>query len=152
MVGEVITGLGLFKSMMDMAKGLKDINDAVVRNSVIIVLQEKILAAREQQSALAERVRELEKEVAEAKAWESEKQCYELQAVDRGAFAYVLKPEMQGSEPRHWLCANCYNKGHKAFLQFREQLRTPSGGRSNQSRWICGSCKSEVTAQYNKKP
>ena len=35
MAVELIAGLGLFKSMFDAAKGLKDINDAAVRNAEI---------------------------------------------------------------------------------------------------------------------
>lgn len=40
-VAETIAGLGAFKSMYDMAKALKDINDATVRNGAVIELQEK---------------------------------------------------------------------------------------------------------------
>ena len=47
MASELIAGLGLFKTMLDMAKGLKDISDAAVRNAAVIDLQEKILAARD---------------------------------------------------------------------------------------------------------
>jgi hypothetical protein len=35
---------------------LKDINDAVIRNGAVIELQEKILAARQKQTALLERL------------------------------------------------------------------------------------------------
>jgi hypothetical protein len=63
---------------MDIAKGLKDINDATVRNAAVIELQEKILAAQAEQTALVVRVGELEKEVADLKAWDAEKQRYEL--------------------------------------------------------------------------
>jgi Mg2+ and Co2+ transporter CorA len=64
MVAEVFAGLSAFKTMFDMAKGLKDINDAAIRNGAVIELQEKILAARESQSAALERIGELEKKVA----------------------------------------------------------------------------------------
>lgn len=64
MVSEVFAGLGAFKTMLDMAKALKDINDATIRNGAIIELQEKILTAREAQSALLERIGELEEKVA----------------------------------------------------------------------------------------
>jgi hypothetical protein len=55
MVGEAIAGLGAIKSAFDLAKGLKDINDAAVRNAAVIELQERILAAQQAQSALVER-------------------------------------------------------------------------------------------------
>ena len=61
MVAEVFTGLSAIKTAFDLARGLKDIDDAARRNAAVIELQEKILAARETQSTLLERVSELEK-------------------------------------------------------------------------------------------
>jgi len=52
-VGEVFAGLGALKTAFDIAKGLKDIDDAARRNAAVIELQEKILAAREAQSGAA---------------------------------------------------------------------------------------------------
>ncbi len=46
MVSEIFAGLGAFKTMFDIAKGLKDINDAAARNAAVVELQEKILAAQ----------------------------------------------------------------------------------------------------------
>ena len=68
MATELIAGLGLFKTAFDIAKGLKDINDATIRNAAIIELQEMILSAQQSQSALVDRVRYLEKEMADLKA------------------------------------------------------------------------------------
>lgn len=126
MVGEIVTGVGLFKSMLDMAKGLKDINDAAVRNAAVIELQEKILAAREAQSTLAEQVRDLEAEVARLKAWDREKERYELQQRSPncpGALAYRVKESERGAEPVHWLCPTCYEDGRKSILQEHEGAR-----------------------------
>jgi hypothetical protein len=50
MAGEIFAGLSAIKAALDLAKGLKDINDATVRNRAVIELREKILAAREAQS------------------------------------------------------------------------------------------------------
>ena len=47
MASELLTGLSLFKTMLDMAKGLKDMNDVAIRNAAVIELQEHILAAKE---------------------------------------------------------------------------------------------------------
>lgn len=86
MASEFIAGLGLFKTMFDMAKGLKDINDAAIRNGAIVELLEKITSAQMQQSALLERIGELEKEIARFEAWEAEKQRYELKSLPPGVF------------------------------------------------------------------
>ena len=117
MVGEALAGLSALKTAFDLAKGLKNIDDAVRRNAAVIELQEKILAAREAQSALLDRVSALEAEVTGFKTWEAEKQRYELKNVGFGAVAYMLKPNARGTEPPHWLCPNCYAKGQKAFFQ-----------------------------------
>jgi len=42
MVGEVFAGLGAIKTAFDIAKGLKDIDDAARRNAAVIELQQKI--------------------------------------------------------------------------------------------------------------
>jgi hypothetical protein len=116
MASELIAGISLFKSMLNMAKGLKDMNDAAVRNGAVIELQEKILSAREQQAALLERISDLEKEVAHLEAWESEKERYQLEQLPPGILIYSLKPGMENGEPSHKICADCYNQGVKSYL------------------------------------
>jgi hypothetical protein len=127
MVGEVYAGIGAFKAMLDTAKALKDINDATVRNSAIIELQEKILAAREAQSAALERISELEKQVAAFEAWEAEKQRYELKSLGYDSFAYMLKPEIRGSEPPHWICAHCFRNRRTAEIIQQTFLKKGEG-------------------------
>ena len=124
MVGEVFAGLGALKTAFDIAKGLKDIDDATRRNAAVIELQEKILAAREAQSTLLDRVSELEEKVASFETWDAEKQRYELKQLARGgaALAYALKPEAQPSEPFHCICASCYQRRIKSILQFERSL------------------------------
>jgi hypothetical protein len=71
MVAEVYGGISAFKAMFDLAKGIKDINDATLRNSAVIELQEKILAAQAAQANLVEKIRELETSMTKMKQWES---------------------------------------------------------------------------------
>lgn len=142
---DIMAGLGVFKSLYDSAKALKDINDATVRNGAIVELQEKILAAQATQSALIDRIRELEKEVADFETWDTEKLNYEMKALASGAIVYALKPEIQGSAPPHYLCAACYQHRKKSILQFaptsivHAQLGKPRMYR-------CPECKAEVMA------
>lgn len=138
MASEFVAGLGLFKTAFDIAKGLKDINDATVRNGAIIELQEMILAAREQQSATLERISDLEKELARFENWETEKQRYELANVGRGAMAYRLKPAMADGQPLHCACANCFERREKSFLQ--PETRMPGGSQY----LVCHGCGSEL--------
>jgi len=137
MAAEFITGLSIFKSLLDSAKGLKDLNDVAVRNAAIVELQEKILAAQAQQTALVERISNLEKQVAQFEAWDAEKQRYKLTDYGGGTFAYELKPEAAEGEPPHRLCAACYQRRHKSILQF--DFRTANG----QDRYDCTECKSK---------
>jgi hypothetical protein len=117
MVAEVFGGLSAIKTAFDIAKGLKDIDDAARRNAAVIELQEKILTAQQTQASLIETVSGLEKEVAQLKAWEADKQRYELKALASGLFAFALKPSMSNGEPMHYICANCCAAGKKSYLQ-----------------------------------
>jgi Zn finger protein HypA/HybF involved in hydrogenase expression len=143
MVGEMFAGLGAFKTMLDMAKALKDMNDATVRNGAVIELQEKILAAQAAQATLLERVGELETEVARLKAWDAEKQRYELKALPSGSFARALKADAQGSEPPHYICAACYERGKKSILQ-KKATNVASINLSKPPMYICPECKAEI--------
>lgn len=138
MAGELIAGLGAFKTMLDIAKGLKDINDAATRNAAVIELQEKILAAQAQQATLIERLGELERELAELKNWDAEKQGYELKDIGSGALAYALKETVLGAGSPHYICTNCYAQNHKSILQPQQ---------TNIGRWnflICPRCDADI--------
>ena len=118
MVGEIFAGLGALKSALDIAKGLKEIDDVTRRNAAVIELQEKILSAQSAQVSLVERVRELEKEELKfaLKHGDIEKQRYQLTDVGDGTFAYALQQSVSGSEPLHYICANCYEQSKKLIL------------------------------------
>lgn len=137
MAAEILAGLGAVKAAFDIAKGLKDIDDAARRNTAVIELQEQILSAQQAQSALIERIRDLEKEVAGFAIWETEKKRYKLTDYGGGTFAYELKAEAAEGEPSHRICAACFQKGHKSILQF--DFRTSKG----QDRYKCPDCKTE---------
>lgn len=141
MAAEILAGLSSLKTAFDIAKGLKDINDAAIRNGAVIELQEKILAAREQQSALLDRIGALEAEVASLKAWDTEKQRYELKNIGNGAVAYMLKATARGSEPPHWLCPNCYAAGKQAFYQ-------PTGAELGRAQvYRCQGCQGNISVE-----
>src|SRR2546430_498478 len=114
MVGEAIAGLGAIKTAFDIAKGLKDIDNATSRNAAVIELQEKLLTAQAAQSALVERIGQLEKEMARFETWEAEKKRYKLTDYGGGTFAYAMKTDEARGEPPHRICANCYESGHRS--------------------------------------
>ena len=123
MVAEIFGSPSAFKAMFDMAKALKDIDNATTRNRAVIELQEQILSAQHSQSALIERVRELEEQVANFEKWEAEKEKYHLVEIRTGAVAFSLKDQTNPPSAPHYLCANCFEDRRKSILQ--ETLRFP---------------------------
>ncbi len=116
--------VGILKGASDLARSLVGLHDAVALRGKAVELQAQILsaqssaiAAQSDQITLLQRVHELEKQIANLEAWDTEKQRYELKEISTGTFAYVVKPVSQGSEPSHWICANCYQHGKKSILQ-----------------------------------
>ena len=146
MAGELIAGLGIFKSLYDSAKALKDINDATIRNGAIIELQEKILAAREAQRTLLERISELEKVVANFNTWEAEKQKYQMKKLTSGSIVYALKEEVNGAEPTHYICADCYERRTKSFLQIKHPNSLAAEHFGERDTYNCHRCKSSIPA------
>ncbi|MCK1545779.1 hypothetical protein IVB12_28530 [Bradyrhizobium sp. 179] len=116
MVGEAMIGITALKSAFDLTKGLKDVDDRVRLNDARMELQQKILDAQEAQSALLEKLGNLEKELALLKSWEADKQRYALTDMGSGVLAYKVKEGHENGEPSHSLCSSCYNDSHKSIL------------------------------------
>lgn len=135
------------KGAKDIAETMIGLRDAAALQAKSIEFQSKILdaqsrafAAQEERTSLVEQVREIEKEVARLKDWSSEKQRYELKELGNGTLAYAVKEAMRGSEPPHWICANCYEDGKKSLLQ--PETRFP--GRTTV--YVCHGCSAELIA------
>jgi len=154
-MAEIGMGLTSLKTAFDIAKAMKDIHDATTLNSKIIDLQSAIMdaqssaiTAREVHASQIGRIREIEEEIARLKAWERQKQNYELKQLGVGSLAYALKPEVTTGEPPHWLCANCYNHGKKAFLQL-----APEWAEVLQAYlWVCPICATGIYVGYKFSP
>jgi hypothetical protein len=111
------------RSAVEITKAIMDIGNTSTLQTKILDLTKEImsaqscaLATQSAQLELSQSKRGLEDEVAKLKAWNMEKYRYELQTVGSGAVAYVLKQSMRGTEPNHWICANCFQIGKKRFL------------------------------------
>ncbi|MGA3228661.1 MAG: hypothetical protein ABSD51_01820 [Candidatus Binatus sp.] len=120
------------QAAFDLAKTFVGIHDdAVVREKVIelqgtiMSAQATAVAAHSDQTAALKRVTELEKEVADLKTWDAEKEKYELtQPMPRAeVFAYALKKDSGPPSLRHYLCATCYEDRVKSILQ--KEMRVP---------------------------
>ncbi len=135
-----ITGLktagDIAKSFLEL-KSISDIQGKVIElQSAILSAQSSALAAQGEQSLMVQRIRDLEEEVADAKAWKETEQRYQLDEIGKGFFAFSLKEESKGAEPFHKICANCYQKRKKSILQMQPQ--TALG-----DRYYCHECKFE---------
>lgn len=155
-IASALTSLQAAKNIAQAMVGLRDTAALQAKTnefqSVILDAQSALFTANEERAALVNRIGELEKEMARMKAWEAEKERYVLGTVDGGAFAYIQKPGVQPTEPPHWLCTNCFDKGQKSILQFSEQLRMPNGMRSEKARYVCHTCHGYITVDYRRKP
>lgn len=132
------------RSAGEIAKMMVGVRDAAMIQAKVIELQGIImsaqasaLATQSNQLTLLERIRQLEKEVAEMEAWEAEKDKYQLQERREYLYVYVLKTDANNSEPFHEICATCYQHRRKSILQGRrvsEDLRI----------LFCPECKTEL--------
>ena len=143
MACDVVAGLSVFKTMFGIAKSMRDMNDAVIRNAAVADLCEQIISAQERYTAAVGRVGELGKELVRFETWEVEKRRYELKDMDRGFFAYIPKEGEERGEPPHALCANCYQRGIKSILQ-------SNGSRDvYQLSWDCSACQAKHKCMAN---
>jgi hypothetical protein len=111
------------RSAVEITKAIMDVSDANTLQTKILELTKQImsaqscaLATQSAQLELLQSKRGFEHELAKLKAWNMEKYRYELQNVGSGAVAYVPKQSMRGTEPLHWICANCFQISKKRFL------------------------------------
>ena len=147
---EIGLGIQALKTALNLAKEAKDLTDTTAIRGKIIEMQSLIMEAqvsaidaREAHSAQVETIRELKETIRGFENWDAEKARYELKPIGSGSVAYMLKPEMRGSQPPHWLCANCYEKGQKAFLQ-----RVPSSGAFGII-FECAACSAKMKTGYD---
>ena len=86
-------------------------------NTEIGKLQRELLSAYTDQTALVDRVRELNDKLLKHETWEAEKKRYGLKELPHGGFAYSLNDAEQTGEPAHYICANCFEDRVKSILQ-----------------------------------
>ena len=125
-IAELSAIFSTLQGVKDIAQGMIGLRDTALIQDKVIELQSAILdaqsaafAEQEARTALVEKVGELEKEMARLKAWDTEKQRYELKPVGFGgsALVYQLKSEAEETEHPHNICTNCYEDGAKSILQ-----------------------------------
>lgn len=142
MASEIIMGLSAFKTMFDIAKSMKDMDDTVKRNAAVADLWEQIISAQTRYTAAVEQVDELKAQLTRFETWESEKTRYELKQLYRGPFAYILKDGQENNEDPHALCTNCYQQRFKSPLQSSGHIIV------HDHYWHCPNCKMKAVSQW----
>lgn len=142
MYSEIVAAIQSTKTAIELVKAANGLSNYSELLTAVTAVQIKLtdaiaseLASQEKQAALAERVRELENQIAETEDWKSEIQRYALFQFPTGALAYALTPVQGNGEPMHYLCTACVDKKKKSTLQ-------PHG------RFLhCPECKTDIATQ-----
>lgn len=161
MVG--VTELGAawngLKGAMDIAKGLNALADSVALNeakialqTIILDVQQSLMAAQEARVADERRIADLQQEIARLRDWGDERQRYHMVDVWRGCMVYMPKPGLEQGEPAHWLCPTCFGLGRKSVMQFKGQHVLKSGHRGDEATFACDTCKASIVVGYRTKP
>ncbi len=110
LAGDIAKGLLELKTLSEVRGKVSELQNA------LLSAQTSAIEANAAQFSMVEEIRALKEEMARMKAWNSEKQRYQLYAPWNGAVVYALKKTMSNSEPPHWICTNCYEDGKKSIL------------------------------------
>lgn len=147
-IAAIASTLTSLKAAGDIAKSFLDLKDVakiqaktIELQSVILAAQSGALAAQASERELLDGIRELEEQIAQMKAWEAEKERYQLEEMIPGVTAYHIKEAMRGAEPDHWICPACYQHGRKSILHDEHP------GLTN-SKMNCPECKEKYAHFY----
>lgn len=85
-------------------------------NEQLLKAQESLFAHNADMLDLQQKYHEACDELRRLKAVAAERECYSLHEIGPGVFAYRLDTSRK-SEPLHYLCQPCFDKGTKSVLQ-----------------------------------
>jgi hypothetical protein len=124
MYAEIVAAVQSTKALAELVKAANGLSNQLELLTAVNTVQEKLsqalisnLEGAEKQAALSERVRELEKRIAEVENWEQQMQRYVLFEFPTKTLAYAIRPGMEQGEPAHYLCTTCVEKKQKTILQ-----------------------------------
>ena len=142
MYAEIVAAIKGTKTAIDLVKATNGLSNYSELLGAVTAVQMKLtdavsaaLASQEKQAALAERVRELEKQVAEVEDWRNQISRYSLFQFPAGALAYALKTGLEDGQPMHYLCTSCVDKKQISTLQPHGRLL------------LCTVCKTDIATQ-----
>jgi DNA repair exonuclease SbcCD ATPase subunit len=141
-ISAIAAAVSALNGAKDIAQAMIGLRDGAAFQAKLIEFQSKLIdansaafAAQDERASLLKRISQLEEEMATFKAWNADKERYELEALfDGGLFAYIPKEGMENRQPLHALCAKCFEHNTKSILQ--------SNGDHDVHRheWFCPGC------------
>ncbi|MFI8383340.1 hypothetical protein [Pseudomonas sp. NPDC079086] len=99
-------------------------------------LQQQLMTAQIQQMELVRKVTELESELDTLQLKSQDRDKYKLHRFFTGTYAYVMAEAFRGSEPDHFICSHCFEKGKRVTLQ--------TSYKSFASTLECPDCKTQI--------
>lgn len=124
MIAEVAAVIASINGVREIASRLKESAEkskllAAIQQTQgqLIDLQSVIMNTKQELATTQDRARAAEQKCVDLEKWGVEAEQYELNEVAPGVFAYTSKPSMEGSDPPHHLCANCFIDHRKSILQ-----------------------------------
>ena len=143
MIAEISSLVASSKAAYDIVKGINSLKSEVDRNESVSKVLEALLSVQTQAlsvNAIAQKLQEekyeLTKKVMEFEKWAETEQQYDLKEIAPGIFVYSYKEGIEFTEPKHWLCTNCWKDKIKSII------RLSSEG-SGSKKYICPHCKDE---------
>ncbi|MBV8136622.1 MAG: hypothetical protein JO121_13485 [Deltaproteobacteria bacterium] len=124
-ISGIVGGLKAASELVQLAVNAHDVKvireKAIEFQKDIIAAQTSAISTLTDYASALDRIRELEKEVNDLKAWGAEKEKYQLTEISEhpqgSALVFALKDQAGSTEPKHRLCPNCYQDGRKSILQ-----------------------------------
>jgi hypothetical protein len=143
-IAATLTSLQMAGNIVNSFLGVRG---AIQEQGKIFELQRVILDARQSaldtqatQTALLQRIADLEAKIVSFDKWERESENYTLTNVGTNSiqvFAYAYTPKAESPKPFHLLCAKCYEHRSASVLQATHETKT--GRRVH----FCPECKTE---------
>lgn len=142
---DIAIALGNIKTMAEVQA------KAIELQQVILSAQSSALTAQSEQFTLLQQIRDLKEEVANAKAWNEQKQRYALVSPWPGAVTYALKKQSSNAEPPHWICATCYENGRRSILN--DGMKYAPAGRGRSAVGLdCPVCSAHIASDWSGGP
>jgi len=127
---QIAKGLQSFRDQQQIAQATSDLLER------ILAIQGDGLSLQQQYFSLLQEKDIVEKKLQEFEKWQTIESQYSLFRTEFGKIVYSPNESNKSSEPKHWLCANCFSKREKSILQPRHE--------GMQFMFVCYNCKTNL--------